>query len=403
MLILFFDTFISSGEGDRGGSYQCKNIENALSSIRDTFTAYKWQKKIDVVRYTLASYANIQWDKVIIRFECEDKSEEDSFENFCAELFPLATIERRRSATAFEYSEALKSLTVGDDAWIFFSPNNDHPFLGKPDDLQKYICLTNEVASKNPDNDVALLYSHFTESILDNYPTDPQWGYFGFRFKKVIKDNELAYITRSNLAPLDSIQVFRLGYLKKLFAQTQNKGRVIRLEDLEFCASVDHNMIQIHPKIELCRHYDGYFHLMKYVPPLFIPDGFFEKTIKIRYGYDTCIEGWVSINPLSTWLTQETNLPIVLDDIPYFWHDRITEVDINPNFIEPANPSNLTYYKNFNNPWHKNTKIQNLVRSGYIYFFKQGQHKIRLKLRSFAIAIGIFSYLRNMKYRKTIG
>ena len=402
MLILFFDTYISSGQGDRGGSYRSTYVEQILGSVRDKFPTYKWQKKIDVVRYTLSSYASIPWDEVVVRFECEDKDDEEHFESFCRELFPLAKIERNRSATAAQYCEALDALSTGDDAWIFFSPNNDHPYLAKSEDLLKCMDLAKKVAFENPQNDVGLLFSHFTESMLDNYPTDPQWGYFGFRFKKVIEENELAYVTKSNIAPLDSIQVFQLGFLKKIFHNTQNTGRVIRLEDTEFCSSPNHGVIQICPKLELCRHYDGYTHLMRYVPPLFIPRGFFQKEIKIRYGYDSHKDGWVNVNPYANWLSQDVDLPIVFDDIPHFWRERIAEIDVNPNFAEPIDRMQLTFYNNFNDPWHGNSRTRNLVRSFYIYVILQSKSKLRRFLRSVAIAIGIFPYLKSIKNRKKV-
>jgi hypothetical protein len=399
MLILFFDTYISSGQGDGGGAYRSTYVEQVLGSVRDKYPAYRWQKKIDVVRYTLSSYAEIPWDKIVIRFVCEDKEDEKSFEDYCRELFPSAKIERRRSATADEYSKALDALSLPDDSWVFFSPNNDHPYLAKPEKLLKCMDLADRVARENPKNDIGLLFSHFTESMLDNRPTDPQWGYFGFKFKKVVEENELAYITKSNIAPLDSIQVFKLGYLKKIFGKTKNKGRVIRLEDTEFCSSPYHAVIQICPKVELCRHYDGYTHLMDSVPPLFIPPGFFEKLIRIRYGYSTRKDGWVNINPSSHWLNSETDIPIILDDIPYFWRNRVVEVDINPEFKEPTEKMTLAYYKNFYNPWHKSSKVRNVIRSFYIYVFLLGWSKLRRVLRAAAIKLGIFPYLKTLKGR----
>ncbi len=400
MLILFFDTYISSANGDKGGSYRSTYVEEVLGSVRDKYPLYKWQRKIDVVRYTLTSYASIPWDKVVIRFVCEDKDEEKSFENFCRDLFPKAKIERKRSALAAEYLEALGDLSVTDDAWVFFSPNNDHPYLARPDDLMQCINLANRIAIEHPANDVGLLFSHFTESMLDNRPSDPQWGYFGFKFKTIIEESELAYVTKSNIAPLDSIQVFKLGFLKKLFRETQNSGRVIRLEDTEFCSSPDHNFIQICPKIELCRHFDGYTHIMKYVPPLFIPPGFFERHIKIRYGYETRKDGWVNINPNADWLSEHIDLPILFADLPYFWHDRIAEVDKNPTFSEPIDRMKLEFYKNFNNPWHTKSRARNLIRSFYIYVILQSKSKLRKLLRSIAIAIGIFPYLKAVKNRR---
>nr|WP_315463744.1 hypothetical protein [uncultured Rhodoferax sp.] len=395
--MLFFDTFIVQGVGDKSGQYKSFANEASLGAIRDAYPKYKWQNKIDVVKYTLASYADIAWDKVVIRFECEDINETESFLEFCRHLFPSAQIRNQRSATAKQYYDALSTLDVDDSAWVFFSPNNDHPYLAKPEKLIEYMQLVEHVSKEYPRNDIGFLFSHFTESMLDNRITDPQWGYFGFKFKKIISENNTAYITASNIAPLDSCQIFRLGYLKKIFSSTMNKGRVIRLEDTEFCSSPDHSVIQICPKIELCRHYDGYFHLMKAIPPLFIPPGFFESDIKLRYGYDEGKEGWINLNPKYKWISLDIDLPILLEDMPNFWKKRISAIDINPNFSIESDRAKLVFYRNFNNPWHNRSKALNLIRSMYIYILLQGWKFARSGLRSLAISAGIFGPLKKIK------
>ena len=253
MIILFFDTYISAEIGSKGGSYQCTRVEEVLGNIRDNFNAYRWQKKIDVVKYTLASYAKINWDKVIIRFECEDKNEVESFSAYCKKLFPGSEIFNERSDTAKKYTDAFNEIDEVDDPWIFFSPNNDHPYLADPAELNRYLEIADKVSRTYPNNITSLLYSHYTESMNDNYITDPQWGYFGFKFKKVIYEDVDVIVSKSNRAPLDSIQIFKLSYLKNIFSSTTNMGRVIRLEDTEFCSAYNKNIVQISPKIELCR------------------------------------------------------------------------------------------------------------------------------------------------------
>ena len=62
MLVLFFDTYIVSGIGSKSGLYASNYVEKELSGVRDQFKAYRWQKKIDVVKYTLLSYSTIEWD-----------------------------------------------------------------------------------------------------------------------------------------------------------------------------------------------------------------------------------------------------------------------------------------------------------------------------------------------------
>ena len=396
-LVLFLDTFITADIGDKGGYYKSVRVAKEVATVRDKYPIYKWQKKIDVVKYTLSSYAEITWDKVVIRFECEDIEETDKFKTYCTKLFPSAKIETIRSATAMQYQEALKSLNLDNDSWIFFSPNNDHPYLANPDKLKKYISIIEKIKNKYPNNNISFLYSHYTESLLDNRMSDPQWGYHSYKFKQILFENEDIFVIKSNLAPLDSIQIFQLGYLLEIFSTTKNKGRVVRLEDTEFCSSQNHSLIQICPKIELCRHYDGYTHLMNFVPPLFIPPGFFENNIRIRYGFNDRVEGWVNINPSSSFLTSTTDLPILLEDIPFFWKKRISEININKNFYINNDRKKLIFYKNFINPWHKRLILFNLLRSFFIYYILRFYPRLRHKLREITIILGIFGPLKAIK------
>jgi len=372
-------------------------VARVLGSIRDVYPTYGWVEKIEIVKYTLCSYAIIPWDKVIIRFECEVPDETEAFRDFCFKLFPTAVVENERSATALQYYSALAFRNLPLDSWIFFSPNNDHPYLAKPNDLIRYLEKTKAVADRYPDNDVSLLFSHFTESILDNRITDPQWGYFGFKFKRVLHEDEEVFVTTSNIAPLDSIQVFQLKFLLRTFISTKNVGRVIRLEDTEFCSAPGHRVIQVAPKKELCRHYDGYTHIMNKVPPLFIPKGFFTGEIKIRYGYSEAKADWIGIDPSQTWISRDVDLPVILSDVPYFWKERIKVIDANPQFSINEDRSQLMFYRNFNNPWSNRPVALNIARSLYIYIVLSGVKHLRFCLRYLLLKIGIFPYVKKAK------
>jgi hypothetical protein len=366
MLILFFDTFITAGVGSLGGLYNFSHVEKATAEVRNNFSSFKTQSKIDVVKYTLVSYANIEWDKVIIRFECEDTLEVDSFYDFCKNIFPDAIIQNQRSSTALQYSEALSPLLIYGDPWIFFSPNNDHPYLAHPNELMKYIKILDSVKDLNVDKEVSLLFSHYTESMIDNKISDPQWGYYGSNFKKIIYEDADYIVTASNRAALDSIKVFRLNFLIKIFNNTKNKGRVIRLEDTEFHLQKSKSLITVAPKVELCRHYDSYANLIKYIPPLFIPQGFFESNVKIKYGYDTASPGYVNINPLADKVSDDVDLNCLLEDIPFFWRNRISLIDSNPDFPQSLDKTNLSYYRILVNPFYYRSSFLNILRSIFI-------------------------------------
>lgn len=393
--ILFFDTYIISAN-DKGGLHKLNHMEKVLSIYRDNFSTYRWEKKIDIVKYTLCSYAKLKWEKVIIRFECEDENENESFFNFCKNLFPNAFIDNRRSATAKQYFDALSLLENGENPWIYMSSNNDHPYIGDPDFLPNCIKIANNLEKKYKDKDVCILYSHFTESMIDNKITDPQWGYFESNFKKNIYEDEKVIATISNKLVLDSIKIYRLNYLLDLFRKTKNKGRLIRTEDTGFHLNYDNSLITVSPKVELCRHYDSYAHLMKWVPPLFIPNGFFEFDIKIRYGYENNVNGWVSVNPNKNYISSEVDLCCFLEDLPTFWSDRISVIDKNPEFELKVSRDTSTYYQNLLNPFHTRNKITNVFRSIFVWI---GQV---LPWRNSAILFSFISLTKKTGFYKPI-
>jgi len=236
-----------------------------------------------------------------------------------------------------------------------------------------------------------------TESMISNRPTDPWWAYFGGIFKSIIADLDEYLLVTSNRASLDSCQLFKLGYLKSIFKATKNEGRVIRLEDLEFNGALDHNIIHVIPKKELCRHFDGYGGLLQYVPPLFIPEGFFSGEIKVRYGFADYKPGWVNVNPFRNCVSDSVDLLNVIDDLPNFWQSRIVEMVVAEGFPMKLNNNSLAYYKNLSNPFWRRPKVVNLIRSFYRFVIVRALKWLRCCVRTIFITVGIFPYVRRLK------
>jgi hypothetical protein len=99
----------------------------------------------------------------------------------------------------------------------------------------------------------------------------------------------------------------------------------------------------ISPLKEICRHFDGYQHINPPItnnqcPAIDIPLGFFEKDIKIRYGYDDYKEGWTNVNPKNpnyyAYDKSGTDYKFTLEDLPLIWRSRISFIDSNPNINE---------------------------------------------------------------------
>jgi hypothetical protein len=368
-MILFFDTYITSSSFEaHRGFHNDKNSKKRIeldTYLRSGNNNYRYQDKIDIVKYTLASYSKIKWDQVIIRFECQDKSKNEEFTNFCKDLFPIAFIENFRSDNAYKYINALKDIKSNNNPWIFFSPNNDHVNLVSNNEYNLMINDAEFAEKKFPKYNISILYSHYSESLNSYSIKKPLWGYWGRNFQKKIYETDNSIFVLNSKLLCDSIKIFRLNFLIKLFEDQDAKKKIVRLEDTNNYLNSDIKEIQIVPKIELCRHYDGYQLLFFDPPPLFIPPGFFENDIKIRFMMDGYNANFVNINPFEEYVFNGGNadLKILIEDLPLFWKERIKIIIKKQNNIIVKNKNDLTYYKNLVNPWNKIPIILNLFLS----------------------------------------
>ena len=162
-----------------------------------------------------------------------------------------------------------------------------------------------------------------------------------------------------------------------------DKSRVVRTECLGPFVDYKQSSIQIVPKTELCRHYDGYLHTYSFLkdyikasicPPLFIPDGFFEKDIKIKYGYDKYFEGYLNINPnKNNYIFENSNgtdVAINKNNLPFFWLDHIKSIDSNPSFTVLPTKDQLLI-RDIENPWRNYSRlyIKFVICCRVIYYF----------------------------------
>lgn len=369
-MILVFDTFLA-----KKNLYPNKYLDKLLDDVRSNSYTYRYQSKELIFLYTVCSLKNYPWKKIFINFDAESCFDTDEIKKKLKFLMPNAKIRKKRSSTGVEYEKFFGSISNNND-WVFFSPNNDHPYIGTNIlDLNKLIIHAEKIEKKYNKN-VSIYYSHFTETVnmikKDNY----LYFYTGHHYK-ILEENDFSYTVLTNHQPLESMQVMRLFQLQNLFKLKKNDS-AIRLECLsELFSNKKIQHILIVPKFECCRHYDGYMHTINsvkhfieanQVPPLFIPDGFFEKSINIREGYLDIKKGYVSINKSAKKYCFESDkdcadLKISEIDIPHFWKERIANIDVNPNY----SPDKVQIKKNQNkilNPW-ENNKI-----TFFLYFFR---------------------------------
>ena len=365
-MILYIDTYISETPLAPN-----RKLENFLKAVQQNSYVYRKQSKIDIFKYSIASYVPITWSQVIIRIDGDLKEEIHHLKDYVKECFPEADVAFERNDTGTKYAKTLDKVRNG-NPWIFFSPNNDHPFIYKDSGIFDQLLTAAEKAEEKYGLPVSVLYSHFTESINSISPSGYLYGYTG-DFCEVLDEDEFSYTVKYDHVSLASLQIFRAEYLYKMMRAADN-NRVIRTECLGQYINYDSDSLVIVPKVECCRHYDAYMHtsfvIKDYitasrVPPLFIPDHFFERKIKIRYGFDDYSSEYVNINPEKTSYIFDsrdgTDLAISMNDLPAFWRNRVAVIETNPN-SKQTDLKNAPLLMGISNPWRDKSSInKNLV------------------------------------------
>ena len=120
-MILYFDNLITD-EPLIKGLYKA-------DAVRSKCPIYRMPDKLSIAMYSLASYAELEWSHVIIKYELADKSKTAFFENFVKGLFPKAIIIRGRSDSQAKFVETLRLIETLGDEWVFYAGNADHPFI----------------------------------------------------------------------------------------------------------------------------------------------------------------------------------------------------------------------------------------------------------------------------------
>lgn len=375
-MILYLDSLIINR------SLSPRNPRALKEDIRSKSPAYQMPSKVDITKYSLASYAVYPWSHVLIKYEIADSTEQDikDFDDFVLNIFPKAQILHQRSDSQEDYLESVKILDAIPDNWIFYTPNNDQPMLiSRESDvayIDRLIKKAEAFSSKHPF--VSIAYSTWTTYLN---ALDPSYSYFGKGAKKIDEDAD-SFTVEFAKGDYSSIQIVNKNLFRDWFSGDNLKGqRIFRAEDLGGLR--DKEQVEVIPKKEICAHFDQYEHMLGYsneiwndqIPPLIIPKGFFDNNIRIAYGYNDYRPGWTNINPAAKNysfrdIRHGTDLKIGLDDIPLFWKPRIKELDINPqmdkNMMDSAIKRNLEIvshpWKWRNQGWHFRTLLFHLKR-----------------------------------------
>jgi hypothetical protein len=271
--------------------------------------------QLDIFKYTLASLKAIDplINKVYIYVELESyfQSRKNELQEYTKELFRSKLVyHNRRNLTQQQWQDTTKQIER-DTVW--FLCNHDHFFVDSSLDLLKS-CL--RVMRQDDQQYKAIHYSHSPELLPTAVLSD--------------NDNGLHYM---DMSP-DSIQIVNKETLKYWWFNQAYNRTFRRTDEKGYAVNIPTGKCYVPPS-ELCCHYDGYWipgHYQAYV----IPPKFFEKQVKIRYGYNDRHPECVNINPSATNYSdvdhQGADYKWVLKDIPLFWQEHICDIDINPLF-----------------------------------------------------------------------
>ncbi len=334
-MILYFDNYITD-QPFHGVKHE------GVESRRVPGTPYEFQDKLSITLYTLASYAEIEWTAVIIKYELEDPSKKKFFEKQVKKLFPKAHIIYGRSDNQKKFQESIKIMDKYDDDWIFYAGNNDHPFVA-PNKRVLNICLDKAKELAKGYKYVTIPLSHFIQ--FTNMPRKGSpYREINHHDVKLLEETEDYLIAKYPNGQDHSMQIVHRELFRYWFFSKDVGDALIRRSECMSPFIKQKKQIAVIPKKELCAHYDGEVFRTRdgwalskdLVPPLFIPPSFFEGKIKIAFGYEDYRKGWVNINPAKENYSysekeDKTDLKISFEDIPLFWKKKIEKLDINPN------------------------------------------------------------------------
>lgn len=369
-MILYFDNLIIDSPLNHKDTYQ------GLEAIRKSNSNYRDQSRLKISMYTLASYAMLKWDGVLIKYECADPSEVEVFEEFARNLFPAAIILRGRSDSQKKFRESLEILNSMPSDWVFVAGNNDHPIIAPTLD-PFYDCLAAGEALATEYEFVSILYSHLVEykSIVNPQFTIAWYNELNWN---VLADTEDYLVVKGKVAARLAVQIMHKRMLSRLITGKDYGSQLIRRTD-DMDGQLIHNHVMVISKRIMGDHYDGYAHMRQIghylpcevYPPLFIPPSFFEGEIRIAYGFAETRKGWVNVNPSAKLYsfqdaTRGTDLKRSLDCLPAFWRSRTKEVDVNHNAdLGILQNHSVVAFERMNHPWPKVPAVVSLSLVAY--------------------------------------
>lgn len=358
-MILLVNTFMTN-ESPTNGVWEAMGIKQDRGNLNKDY-------KIDVLKYNLASFSTMYpWKRVIIKIQLDTNYNTEKIrvdlEHFVKEEFKNFELHFSFKRNLIQQDWIDTYSLVNDDDFVYCFCGHDHIFM---DYSTEYIERIIKSAKAETNLYSTILVSHFPDHIRTAKAGPPKHGDIGPDYYHTNYKLDKNYTSHDG-NNYDSITIISKAlyedwFLKgkwddiyHLYPPNTFKSGHIELPRIDGVGKTDLNFIRnkllniptpkqkiITPYRELSRHYDGYFFhgiTNEQSPSIEIPNGFFENNIKIRYGYDDRKEGWVNINPKSDHYyaadKSGVDYKLTLKELPLFWKNRISEIDVNPNVDE---------------------------------------------------------------------
>ena len=309
----------------------------------------KSYSKIDVLKYCLSSLAvTYPWKKAILNIQLDghysdyQKDIETLINNEFKEF--EVVLNWKRNETQQDW---IDTYSLFNDDLIWYLGNHDHIFI---DNSQEYLNKLVNSLTQTQIEFPSVWQTHWPECVRSAklgylHPGEilPRESRQGYSIKKdfitVKARNFDSFIIMNKQLYKDWF--FTGDWGDNILPRTDYFGQ--SLEELRWKMKMPTKSLPLQtgivPLKELCRHFDGYAHQHYTItnnqcPAIDIPPGFFEKDIKIRYGYDDYKEGWVNINPKNpNYYAHDksgTDYKFTLKELPLVWKNKISVVDSNP-------------------------------------------------------------------------
>jgi len=284
-------------------------------------------ERFDVFKYCLASTAVlnplVRKFAFYITLAPELAHRQAELEEYIHSLFPKDKLHLvwQRCDFGRDWQQACDEILTDPDEIVWLACNDDHIFIDRNLDMVRSSVQTLDA---DPDPNAVVYYSHWPEQMRMSQHFNGQL-------------TEDGNFIRFDWETFDGIMMLKADRLKRYWLQDYGNALMFKVDYLGAHHGYKCPGPVYAPTREMVRHYEGYSHVGtgcdNISPPLYVPEGFFDNTMRVRIGYPERLDGWQNLYSAAEWLYNANPNGVeyrwCIDDIPLFWKDHIKDLDVN--------------------------------------------------------------------------